>query len=246
MFSFGGKNYLQARGGPIGTRVTMCAARLVMDDWGKQYTTILLNSGLNVWFLRGYVDDGRQATSRMGIGMRYDQETNIFAMTEEGKAEDLDKREQGETDNQRMARVSRPCMDDINPDLKFTVECEDDFQERRLPTLDFYLWVVCGVILFSYFEKAMRSQLMMMRRSAQGEHQKMDILSNELVRRLSNVCSGVDFKEIIDLIDHYSKQLKNSGYGWAQAKEIVTCGLKGFEEILLLAFSIRSISQPVG
>ena len=41
MFSFGGKNYLQAKGGPIGARVTMCAARLVMEDWGQRYTLIL-------------------------------------------------------------------------------------------------------------------------------------------------------------------------------------------------------------
>ena len=94
--------------------------------------------------------------------------------------------------------------------------------------MDFYLWVVNGVLLWSYFEKSMRSQLVIMKRSAQGEQQKMDILSNELVRRLSNVCNQVDFKESIRLIDHYCKQLKSSGYGWVQAREVVICGLKGF------------------
>ena len=66
-----------------------------------------------------------------------------------------------------MARVCNPATIDINQDLVFTVECADDFPEKSLPTLDFYVWVVCGVIYFSYFEKSMRSQLMMMRRSAQ-------------------------------------------------------------------------------
>ena len=46
MFTFGGETYLQAKWGQIGARVTMCAARLVMKDWGKRYTIILLNSGL--------------------------------------------------------------------------------------------------------------------------------------------------------------------------------------------------------
>ena len=54
----------------------------------------------------------------------------------------------------------------------------------------------------------MRSQLVMMKRSAQGEHQ-------------------VDLKEKIKTIDHYTKQLKNSGYSWVQAREIASCGLKG-------------------
>ena len=103
-----------------------------------------------------------------------------------------------------MARVCLPCMNSINEDLVFTVECTDDFPEKRLPTLDFYLWVVQGIILWSYFDKSMRSQLIKMKRSAQGEQQKMDILSNEMVRRLSNVCDQVEFAEKIGIIDHYT------------------------------------------
>ena len=213
MFSFGGKNYLQTKGGPFGARITMCAARLVMDDWGKRYTIILLNSGLKIWWIRGYVDDGRQVTGTMKLGMRYQQDKKKFEVTEEGKREDEKRKEEtGETDSQRMARVFLPAINDVNPELVFTVECADDFPEKRLPTLDFYLWVVGGLLLWSYFEKAMRSQLIMMKRSAQGEQQKMDILSNELVRRMSNICDKVENQEKVDVIDHYSKQLKNAGY----------------------------------
>ena len=66
-------------------------------------------------------------------------------------------------------------MNDINEDLVLTVECADDFPEKRLPTLDLYLWLVGGLLLWSYFEKPMRFQLIMIKRSAQGEQQKMDI-----------------------------------------------------------------------
>ena len=62
----------------------------------------------------------------------------------------------------------------------------------------------------------MRSQLIMMKRSAQGEQQKMDILSNEMVRRLSNVCDQVADSEKVGIIDHYTKQLKNLGYSWTE------------------------------
>ena len=34
-YNFGGKNYLQSKGGPIGARITMACARLVMQDWGS-------------------------------------------------------------------------------------------------------------------------------------------------------------------------------------------------------------------
>ena len=127
--------------------------------------------------------------------MRYNNEKRIFEETAEGRKEDEDRIEElGETDSQRMARVCLPCMNSINEDLVFTVECAEDFPEKRLPTLDFYLWVVQGIILWSYFEKSMRSQLMMMKRSAQEEQHKMDILSNEMVRRLSNrACHTLTF-----------------------------------------------------
>jgi hypothetical protein len=69
---------------------------------------------------------------------------------------------------------------------------------------------------------------MIMKRSAQGEQQKMDILSNELVRRMSNVCDRVEDSEKVAIVDHHTKQLKNSGYSWMQAREVVSCGLKGF------------------
>ena len=68
----------------------------------------------------------------------------------------------------------------------------------------------------------------MMKRLAQGEQQKMDILSNEMVRRLSNVCNQVEFAEKIGIIDHYTNELKNSGYSWTEAREAVSCGLQGF------------------
>ena len=48
--------------------------------------------------------------------MRYNTEKEIFEVTEEGKEEDLARKEEKtETDCQRMA-----CMNSINPDLVFT------------------------------------------------------------------------------------------------------------------------------
>ena len=33
VYTFGGESFLQSFGGPIGARLTMCAARLVLQDW---------------------------------------------------------------------------------------------------------------------------------------------------------------------------------------------------------------------
>ena len=47
-------------GGPIGSRVTMAASRLVMQEWSEGYLDILERSGMRTDALKGYVYDGRR------------------------------------------------------------------------------------------------------------------------------------------------------------------------------------------
>ena len=144
---------------------------------------------------------------------------------QEWEKEDL---EEGLPTLTRMSKACNMAMNHINPDLQFTVETEIDFVEKRLPTLDFYMWVEKGTIKHSYYEKPMRTQMVLMKRSSMGIQQKMDILSNELIRRLSSVGEGVPKEEKIAIIDHYTKQLLNSGYDRKQTREIIICGIRGY------------------
>ena len=61
-------------------------------------------------------------------------------------------------------------MNDINEDLNFTTETEEDFENRRLPTLSFEIWCGENGIRHSYYEKPMRSQILTMDRSSQAEN----------------------------------------------------------------------------
>ena len=87
----------------------------------------------------------------------------------------------------RMARICLPAMNAVNKDLRFTTESPEEFEGGRLPTLDFVIWAVNGILYHSYFEKGMKSHITVMQRTAMSENQKMSIVSNELVRRLSNI-----------------------------------------------------------
>ena len=106
--------------------------------------------------------------------MRYVHEAKRFIFKEEWEAEDM---RDNIPDLTRMARVCNIAINQINPDLKFTVETEIDYVEKRLPSLDFYMWVERGLILHSYYEKPMRTQIVLMKKSSMGMQQKMDILS---------------------------------------------------------------------
>ena len=60
-----------------------------------------------------------------------------------------------------------------------------------------------------------------------SEHQRISILSNELIRRFSNVHQVVIKEEITGIIEHYIVQLKTSGYDRKQIREIITSGVIG-------------------
>ena len=90
------------------------------------------------------------------------------------------------------------------------------------------LWLVDGILYHSYFEKAMKNQYTVMQRSAMSEHQRMAILSNELVRRLSKMHRDVVGEEIKGIIETFVSQLKTSGYGRKQRDCDMWCG--GVEE----------------
>jgi hypothetical protein len=207
-YKFGGKAYHQQTGGPIGARVTMCASRMVMQHWARKYNNILLKAGLRVLLLRGYVDDGRQGSNVLRRGMKFDQERSEFIFSEDQL--EIDERE-NLPDNIRMAQRCLFAMNSVNENLKFTTEAPEDFPNRRLPTLDFMIWMIRGIIYHSYYEKTMRNQLTVMQRSAMSETQKMAILSNELVRRVSNIHRDVLHDELEGVIEHYISQLKSSG-----------------------------------
>ena len=82
-YQFGGKAYQQQAGGPIGARVTMCAARMVMQHWARGYSSILLQAGLRLPLFSGYVDDGRVGSTILRRGMRFDVQKMMFLHNEE-------------------------------------------------------------------------------------------------------------------------------------------------------------------
>ena len=126
-------------------------------------------------------------------------------------------------------------MNAVSPDLVFTTETEADFANKRLPTLSFESWSDESGIRHSFYEKSMRSQILTMKNSSQSEQSKYSILVNKLTRRFEVMDSEIELKEKIEIIDHYTQQLVNSGYACDQIRVIIESSLKGIkrkEEII--------------
>ena len=83
VYKFGGQDILQCFGGPIGARLTMCIARLVMQEWWDNFEEILKRSNIEQKLRAIYVDDGRLVIRKLGIGVRFNKEKMIFEMRNE-------------------------------------------------------------------------------------------------------------------------------------------------------------------
>ena len=154
-YKFGGKFFHQKSGKPIGLRATGAAVQLVMENRARIYRTILQNSGILAALMAEYVENGRQITSALEIGMRFYPQTRLFKFNKDGAIEDIKKQEEGETNNQRMARVCKTAKNSINEDLVFTTESQEAFKKERLTTIDFEMWIKGNKIKHGYFLKPM-------------------------------------------------------------------------------------------
>ena len=62
--------------------------------------------------------------------------------------------------------------------------------------------------MYSYFQKAVKTPLVIGEASAMSDHQKFSIL----IRRMSNVSDKIRQEESVKLVDEFKRELKNSGY----------------------------------
>ena len=79
-----------------------------------------------------------------------------------------------------MVRVCLPAINQVNQDLTFRAEIPEEFPDSKLPTLDFFLWLeLSGLLNHSYFQKSMKTPLLIMASSAMGQQHRHAILSND-------------------------------------------------------------------
>ena len=104
-------------------------------------------------------------------------------------------------------------LNNVEDYLEFTIETEEDFADKWLPTLDTKPRVTgSNQVLHGYFEKPTNSNVTIQMRSAMGQDSKIQVLSNDLVRRLKNNSEELGGGAKIEIVDNYTQKLLNSGY----------------------------------
>ena len=225
-YSFGGSKYKQKDGGPIGLRGTCAIARLMMQIFDVKWEGTLKDLCIKIWLNCRYMDDGRTAMPPLKPGWRWMEGSLKFCTKWEREDQELSSLE-------ITRRVILGTLNMVEDYLSFTTETEEDFADRWLPTLDMKLRVSgSNLVLHGFYEKPTNSNVTVQRRTAMGEDAKIQILSNDLVRRLRNSSEELGKGAKVEIVDNYAQKLVNSGFRGEQLRRIVTNGIKGYESKL--------------
>ena len=225
-YSFGGLTYHQREGGPIGLRATCAVARLCMQLFDRKWRQKLEGASLTIWLMGRYMDDGRSWLPPLKHGWRADA-CGIW-YCKEWEQEDLKL-----ILTEVTKRALHTTMQGVEHYLDFTVETGEDFNDGWLPTLDTCLRIgENNETLFRYFEKDVCSSRTVQKQSAMGENMKVQILSQDTVRRLLNTSESKGAETREQIIDQYARKLRASGYSREQTRRILLNGIKGYEGTL--------------
>ena len=119
-------------------------------------------------------------------------------------------------------------LSNVEDYLGSTKETGDDY-DGWLPTLDTSLCVgPLNTVKFKFYEKPVGASRTLQKRTAMCENSKIQILSNDVVRRLSNCSEDLPREDLIVMIDKYAQKLVNGGFTVDQTRKILVAGIKGY------------------
>ena len=222
-YTFGGEIFHQQEGGPIGLRGTCAVARVCMQMFDMKWKRKVENLRIKIRLLKRYMDDSRVILPPIKPGWRAVGSEVRFCMAWQEEDRNLSGAE-------ITKRVLLETMKDVESYLSFTGEIGEEFEDGWLPTLDTNLKVDNkNRILFKYYEKETCTKRTVQRSSAMGENTKIQILSQDLIRRMMNSSELLGNGEKKRIIDQYTEKLLRSGYSKDQTRRIIMNGIKGYE-----------------
>ena len=197
---------MQEGGGPTGLRGTCAIARLMMQIFDVKWEGALRELCVQIWLNSRYMDDGRTAMPPLKPGWRWVEQSLQYCIRWEREDQEL-------TSEEITKKGILGTLNNVEDFLRFTVETEEDFPDKWLPTLDMKLKVSgSNQVLHDFFVKPTSSNVTVQRRTAMGEDAKIQILSNDLIRRLKNSSEELGGGAKVEIVNNYAQKLMNSGY----------------------------------
>ena len=170
-----------------------------------------------------YMDDGRSFLQPLKRGWRW--YGGGLQYSQEWASQDKNM-----TPLEVTARALKDSMNEVEDYLEFTVETCKDFEGGEwLPTLDTSIRVNGdNQIQYKYFEKPTTTNTTIRKDSAMAENCKIQILAQDLVRRLHNTKEDLPADVKKRIVDGYAQKVLNGGYTLDQVRKIIVAGIKGY------------------
>ena len=205
-YKVGDTVYHQTAGGPIGLELTGALSRPFMMRWDKQYLARLNKVGVKIPVYERFVDDSNQVVAPIPEGSKYD--TLSQKIVQDGLGMN------NEDAEARTVRILKEIANTIQPGIIMEEDSPRNHANRKVPILDMEVWSNDdGYILYQHFEKPMASRQVLNAKSAQSESCKRNVHVQELVRRMLNCSTKLNWQEYVaPFLTDYMARLLMAGY----------------------------------
>ena len=223
-YSFGGNLYRQLKGAGIGLRASACMAKILMGMIDKTWAATQNLWSLVVAIYIRYIDDLRLLLYPINKGWSWGKGGWVY------DANVMDDRDAMTRTKEEIAKT----FNDVIKFIEYTTECEGDFHNNFLPTLDFQTQVQeDGRISFKFFSKPMSNNLTIQKGSSLPKNTIFSSLRQDLIRRMLNCDRKLDLNERITVIEDYIQILVNSGHEYKFIKSVILQALTRYKYMLM-------------
>ena len=129
-------------------------------------------------------------------------------------------------------QVIQKIANEIEEMIQMTFDVTSNYEDKKVPMLDMKTWInEEDKILFEYYEKPTKNRMVITKDSAMPIRNKINILSQEVFRRLHNTSSDIEWDKKVVMLEKFMNELKASGYSKKDRAEILQSGVRRFENL---------------
>ena len=172
-------------------------------------------------------------TGRIGNGWRYQRERERLVWKKEYEEED--KREGLKSDKKTALEYAK-IANDMEPDLRMTVDYPSNHQDGRMPVLDMKIWMErtegnTNRMKHTFYEKPMTPMVTVRRDAALSWIVKKSALAGEVARRLLNCSRDLVWEEGLEHVEKFNYKMMLSGYQEGERNVIVREGMARYRNL---------------
>ena len=147
---------------------------------------------------------------------------------------DLDDMRQDEQEDARLARILQQVANNVQTGIEMESDYPSKNRSQKLAILDMEVWVDPeNRIVYQHYEKQVASKNVLSAKSAQSSKCKRNVHVQEVVRRLVNTSTRIDWENITPVLSNYMKRMQIGGYNEGYRKTTLKHALEIYDRKLL-------------